>query len=91
MSEGCGKGIENGQKILSLEGWQKRQNGSLQAMEKAIANILVQIAGIHLEFAKLRLEMAQGVGKKPSWAVSLIITLLVSLVTGMGVYLLTRG
>lgn len=83
MSEGthCAKGVENRGKIDALEAWQKRQNGDLQELKKDVKEIKESISTIKVELVRGR----------PSWAVTALVTGLVSVCTGLIVFLATKG
>lgn len=83
MSEGthCAKGVENRGKIDALEAWQKRQNGDLQELKKDVKEVKDAIS-------KINIELVRG---RPSWAVTALVTGLVSVCTGLIVFLATKG
>ena len=80
INVGCNLGIQNAERIKALEGWQKRQNGELGDVRRGMEEIKQSINKINVEL----------IGGRPSWAVSLLITALFSIATGLVVFLLTH-
>ena len=90
MQEAIHKGamfvVGNSKDITALQEWQERQNGTLAEMNQCLKDIKKQIARLQAEdIANLRLEMAKG---KPSWAVLIIISFLLSMTVGAIVFAL---
>lgn len=80
--------VGNSKDITALQEWQVRQNGTLNEMNQCLRDIKKQIAQLQVEdIAALRLEMSKG---KPSWTVTMIITILSSITVGAIVFAL-RG
>ena len=78
--------VGNSKDITALQEWQERQNGTLADMNQCLREIKKQIARLQLEdIAALRLEMSKG---KPSWTVTMIITILSSITVGAIVFAL---
>ena len=77
----CARGVENRGKIDALEAWQKRQNGDLQELKKDVKEVKEAIG-------KINIELVRG---RPSWAVTALVTGLVSVCTGLIVFLVTKG
>ena len=78
--------VGNSKDITALQEWQERQNGTLNDMNQCLRGINKQIAQLQVEdIAALRLEMSKG---KPSWAVTIIITVLSSITVGAIVFAL---
>ena len=76
----------NKKDIDSFQEWQERQDGTLADMNQCLREIKKQIAQLQLEdIAALRLEMSKG---KPSWTVTMIITILSSITVGAIVFAL---
>ena len=78
--------IGNSKDITALQEWQIRQNGTLKDMNECLKAIKKQIAQLQVEdIADLRVEMSRG---KPTWAVTVIISVLASLTVGAAVFAL---
>jgi len=81
LSKGGQRFVSMEKDIDSLKDWQERQNGSL----KEIAGCLT---GIRQDINEAKIEAAQG---KPSWLVTIILGSLLSVATGLVVYVITLG
>jgi len=78
--------VGNSKDITALQEWQERQNGTLNDMNQCLRDIKKQIAQLQVEdIAALRLEMSKG---KPTWTVTMIITVLSSITVGAIVFAL---
>jgi len=78
LSQGTRRFTEQEKDLEHLKDWQKRQNGSLGE----IADCMKEIKD---DVQEIKLENARG---RPSWALSIAFAALLSLVTGLVVYLL---
>jgi len=79
LAQGNKKFAEQGKDLEHLKDWQQRQNGNL-------AEIATCMQAIKDDVQEIKLEAARG---KPSWAVSLALGALLSVITGLAVYLIT--
>jgi len=78
--------VGNSKDITALQEWQRRQNGTLSKIEKHLGKIETKLNALQSEdITDLRVEMSKG---KPSWAVTIIITLLSSITVGAIVFAL---
>ena len=78
LSQGTRRFVEQEKDLEYLKDWQKRQNGSLGEIAACMKEIKADVQEIKLENARGR----------PSWALSITLAALISMVTGLVVYLL---
>lgn len=80
------------EQIKTLQTWETTQNGSLNTLATSIMELsksmATSISTLTTEINNLRLEV---VGGRPTWATTIILSILCSLVVGLSVALLRGG
>ena len=90
LSEGTKTFAVYGQRLVNLEDWQHKQNGTLVHIKDDLIDIRKDLVDMRsestTELHNLRLEVAKG---RPTWAVVTILTLLSSATVGLAVAFFT--
>ena len=81
LAEGSQKFALHQRDIEYLQEWQERQNGSIESIDATLKKIIEKINELNLAI----------VGGRPSWAISLIMSFLLALSTGLFVYVAKGG
>jgi predicted PurR-regulated permease PerM len=87
----CEKSVEtmvalHEEQIQAIREWQHQQNGKIDEIQKSVQEIKTLLI---TENAKIQSQILKEQNKKPSWWVSVLITTLASICTGLIVYIVS--
>lgn len=83
--------IQQAIEITELKAEIKALKEVVAKMEICLADVKKTVSSIQILILEFRLEVSEKEGKKPSWMITMTLTLLTGLVSALAVYVLTMG